>query len=176
VDAQPSAYAVAARETADIVAAVNFARDNNLRLVVKGGGHSYLGTSNAPDSLLIWTRAMNDITLHMHPDRAGPDCHGRLWCLLSCATLSDEGITNPAVVGAFALAIIASEGPPAIPGLVGHEPDLVDARKNAREIVEAMDELKKVAPDAGSYVAESSFFERAGRNPIGVRTMPGCAP
>ena len=62
--AQPSAYAVAARETADIVAAVNFARDNNLRLVVKGGGHSYLGTSNAPDSLLIWTRAMNDITLH----------------------------------------------------------------------------------------------------------------
>ena len=25
---------------------------------------SYLGTSNAPDSLLIWTRAMNDISLH----------------------------------------------------------------------------------------------------------------
>lgn len=61
---QPSAYAVAARKTEDIVAAVNFARENNLRLVVKGGGHSYLGTSNAPDSLLIWTRAMDDITLH----------------------------------------------------------------------------------------------------------------
>ena len=27
-----------------------------LRLVVKGGGHSYQGTSNAPDSLLVWTR------------------------------------------------------------------------------------------------------------------------
>src|SRR5213079_2737286 len=26
--------------------------------------HSYLGTSNAPDSLLIWTRYMDDITLH----------------------------------------------------------------------------------------------------------------
>jgi len=62
--AAPSAYAVAARGTEDVVAAVNFARDNNLRLVVKGGGHSYLGTSNAPDSLLIWTRAMNAITLH----------------------------------------------------------------------------------------------------------------
>jgi FAD/FMN-containing dehydrogenase len=61
---QPSVYAVAARRTADVVAAVNFARVNNLRLVVKGGGHSYLGTSNAPDSLLIWTRAMNDIVLH----------------------------------------------------------------------------------------------------------------
>ena len=43
---------------------MNFARENNLRLVVKGGGHSYLGTSNAPDSLLIWTRFMDDITLH----------------------------------------------------------------------------------------------------------------
>ena len=60
----PSVYVVAARETADVVAAVNFARANRLRLVVKGGGHSYQGTSSAPNSLLIWTRAMNRITLH----------------------------------------------------------------------------------------------------------------
>ncbi len=60
----PSVYAVAARNAADVAAAVSFARDNNLRLVVKGGGHSYQGTSNAPDSLLVWTRAMNAITLH----------------------------------------------------------------------------------------------------------------
>ena len=60
----PSAYAVAARNTEDVRAAVNFARENRLRLVVKGGGHSYQGTSNAADSLLIWTRAMNDISLH----------------------------------------------------------------------------------------------------------------
>jgi hypothetical protein len=60
----PSAYAVAAKTAADVAAAVNFAREHNLRLVVKGGGHSYLGTSNAPNSLLIWTRAMDDIVLH----------------------------------------------------------------------------------------------------------------
>jgi len=60
---QPSAYAVAARGTADIAAAVNFARTHNLRLVVKGGGHSYKGGSNAPDSLLVWPRAMNEVTL-----------------------------------------------------------------------------------------------------------------
>jgi FAD binding domain len=60
----PSVYAVAAVETADVVAAVNFARENNLRLVVKGGGHRYQGTSNSVDSLLIWTRAMNRIVLH----------------------------------------------------------------------------------------------------------------
>jgi FAD/FMN-containing dehydrogenase len=61
---RPSVYAVAAESTDDVVAAVNFARENNLRLVVKGGGHSYQGTSNAADSLLIWTRKMNGITLH----------------------------------------------------------------------------------------------------------------
>jgi FAD/FMN-containing dehydrogenase len=61
---QPSVYAVAAKGTEDVVAAVNFARENKLRLVVKGGGHSYQGTSNAADSLLIWTRQMNAITLH----------------------------------------------------------------------------------------------------------------
>jgi FAD/FMN-containing dehydrogenase len=61
---KPSVYAVAARNAPDIAAAVNFAQDNNLRLAVKGGGHSYQGTSNAPDSLLIWTRHMHDITMH----------------------------------------------------------------------------------------------------------------
>ena len=60
----PSVYAVAARNTNDVVAGVNFARENKLRLVVKGGGHSYQGTSNAADSLLIWTRAMNKVILH----------------------------------------------------------------------------------------------------------------
>ena len=61
---KPSVYAVAARNANDIAAAVTFARENNLRLAVRGGGHSYQGTSNAADSLLIWTRHMHGITLH----------------------------------------------------------------------------------------------------------------
>jgi FAD/FMN-containing dehydrogenase len=60
----PSAYAVRARHAADVATAVNFARSHNLRLVVKGGAHSYLGTSSAPDSLLVWTRALTQIALH----------------------------------------------------------------------------------------------------------------
>ncbi len=59
----PSNYAVAAESAADVVAAVNFAREKNLRLVVKGGGHSYQGTSDSGDSLLVWTRKMNAIEL-----------------------------------------------------------------------------------------------------------------
>ncbi len=59
----PSVYGVAAETVADIANAVTFAADNNLRLVVKGGGHSYLGTSNAPDSLLVWTHKMKRIVM-----------------------------------------------------------------------------------------------------------------
>jgi FAD/FMN-containing dehydrogenase len=61
---EPSVYAVAASTTEDVVAGINFARKHRLRLVVKGGGHSYQGTSCAADSLLIWTRAMDGVTLH----------------------------------------------------------------------------------------------------------------
>jgi FAD/FMN-containing dehydrogenase len=61
---RPSPYAVAATSAKDVAAAVNFARERRLRLVVKGGGHSYLGGSNAADSLLIWTRKMRTVTLH----------------------------------------------------------------------------------------------------------------
>lgn len=66
---------------------------------------------------------------------------------------------NPAAADAFALAISAAEGPPAFPGLRGHEPDLPLARHNARNITAAMDELRKLVPDHGSYVSESNYFE-----------------
>jgi FAD/FMN-containing dehydrogenase len=72
---QPSAYAVAAESTADVVAAVDFARDQRLRLVVKGGGHSYQGTSNAAASLLLWTRHLKQIQLH--DDFVGQGCAGK---------------------------------------------------------------------------------------------------
>jgi FAD/FMN-containing dehydrogenase len=58
----PSAYVVAAESAADVAAAVSFASAHNLRLVVKGRGHSYLGASSAPDSLLVWTRKMDAVT------------------------------------------------------------------------------------------------------------------
>jgi FAD/FMN-containing dehydrogenase len=73
---QPSAYAVAANSAADVAAAVNFARVHRVRLVVKGAGHSYQGTSDAPDSLLVWTHHMDDIVLH---DAFVPQgCSGKL--------------------------------------------------------------------------------------------------
>lgn len=72
----PSARAVKARNAQDVAHAVNFARTHNLRVVVKGAAHSYLGTSNAPDSLLIWMRELTDIRLH--DEFVGAGCAGKM--------------------------------------------------------------------------------------------------
>lgn len=62
--ATPSTYAVAAASIADVQAAVVFAVQHNLRLVVKGSGHDYLGRSSTESngSLLVWTRRLNNIS------------------------------------------------------------------------------------------------------------------
>lgn len=59
----PSARVLAAESAQDIATAITWARRRRVRLVVRGGGHSYLGASNAPDSLLIWTRRMNAVEM-----------------------------------------------------------------------------------------------------------------
>lgn len=59
-----SSYVIAAENAQDITMAVKFAREHNLRLVIKSTGHDYLGRSNAPDSLLVWTHKMQKITMN----------------------------------------------------------------------------------------------------------------
>jgi hypothetical protein len=66
---------------------------------------------------------------------------------------------HPDVLTAFALAIIGGAGPRAYPGMPGARPDLTAARNQADAIGRAMEELRRVAPNAGSYLAESNFFE-----------------
>lgn len=63
-DSAASPYAVAAEKPEDIAAAVRFAREKRVRLVVKGTGHDYLGRSCAPNSLLVWTHPMRQVTVH----------------------------------------------------------------------------------------------------------------
>lgn len=58
-----SQYAVAAESVEDVIAAVKFARKNKLQLVIRGAGHSYQGRSQAADSLLLWTRKMNRVSI-----------------------------------------------------------------------------------------------------------------
>jgi hypothetical protein len=76
------------------------------------------------------------------------------------ASARDTAI-NPAALDACALIICGAEEPPAYPGIPGHEPDLTAARRHAGSIRNAMNEIRKIVPNAGSYVAESDFFEEA---------------
>jgi FAD binding domain/Berberine and berberine like len=75
-DSQPSPRAVAAESAADVAAAVDFARDHGIGLVIKGTGHDYLSRSSAPESLLIWTHRMREITVHDAFRPAGTDGPG----------------------------------------------------------------------------------------------------
>ncbi|KAF1999680.1 FAD/FMN-containing isoamyl alcohol oxidase-like protein MreA [Amniculicola lignicola CBS 123094] len=49
------AYAVNATTVKHVQAAVNFARNNNIRLVIKNTGHDFLGRNTGGGALLVWT-------------------------------------------------------------------------------------------------------------------------
>jgi FAD/FMN-containing dehydrogenase len=55
---------VAAESAADVAAAIAFATLHNIHVVIKSTGHDIQGRSTAPDSLLIWTAHMRNITIH----------------------------------------------------------------------------------------------------------------
>jgi FAD/FMN-containing dehydrogenase len=95
------------------------------------------------------------VSLHINKGLAGAPTE-------AIAAASDTAM-NPAVLDAFALIISAAEGPPAYPGIPGHEPDLSTARQHADAIDKAMKAVRKVVPNAGSYVAEGDFFDEGWR-------------
>jgi berberine-like enzyme len=68
---------------------------------------------------------------------------------------------NPAVLDAFALAIIAGGDPHTAPSFPDHEPNLAAGRKAAIAITAAADELRSIVPKAGAYVSESNFFDKS---------------
>ncbi|KAL2884266.1 hypothetical protein SGCOL_000206 [Colletotrichum sp. CLE4] len=58
------AYVVNATTPEHVKIGIDFARKNNVRLVVKSTGHDYLGRSLAPGSLSIWVHYMIGIEYH----------------------------------------------------------------------------------------------------------------
>ncbi|RPD75195.1 FAD-binding domain-containing protein [Lentinus tigrinus ALCF2SS1-7] len=55
---------VEARTVADVQAAVTFAAEHNLKLVIKNTGHDFLGRSSGRGSFMLWTHHMKDIAVH----------------------------------------------------------------------------------------------------------------
>jgi FAD/FMN-containing dehydrogenase len=83
--------------TADVVKAVEFARDNNLLLAVKGGGHSWPGKSAVDGGLMLDLGKMNavDVDREARTARAGG---GALLNNLDTATLEQGLVTTAGVV------------------------------------------------------------------------------
>jgi FAD/FMN-containing dehydrogenase len=67
---------------------------------------------------------------------------------------------NPAVLKAFALAIVADGQGPAYPGIPGHEPSVAEGRTAAGCIDKCIDQLRAVTGQTGAYVSESNYFEK----------------
>ncbi|KAB5559638.1 hypothetical protein GE09DRAFT_1172619 [Coniochaeta sp. 2T2.1] len=68
-------YAVNVSVVSHIQLAINFARNSNLRLVIKNTGHCYLGKSSGAGALSIWTHNLKDIAYYPHlevPAYSGP--------------------------------------------------------------------------------------------------------
>jgi Berberine and berberine like len=109
------------------------------------------GRKRFVDALFAATRHYA-VMLHFNKGLAGTNA-------ADVAAAKDTAM-NPAVLDAFALAIIAGGDPGAYADLLGHPRDLARARADAVAISRAGDELRKVVPNAGSYVSESNYFER----------------
>jgi len=107
------------------------------------------------DALLAANRHIS-VSLHFNKGLAGAPPE-------AISAAHDTAI-NPAALDAFALAIIATGGPPPDRGLPGQPPDMALARSNALKIDEATHELRRIAPVGGSYVSESNYFNRSWQN------------
>jgi FAD/FMN-containing dehydrogenase len=106
------------------------------------------------DALFAATRHWS-LSLHVNKGLAGAPAQ-------AIAAAKDTAM-NPAVLDAFALVISGAEGPPAYPGIPGHEPDVAAGRRHAEAIDKAMSEVRKLVPSAASYINESNFFDEGWR-------------
>ncbi len=98
----PTAIARVA-DVEDVVEAVNFARDTDLRIAIRGGGHSYAGHGTCDDGLVIDCAAIDHV--EVDPDakrvRVGP---GATWADVDAATMAHGLATTGATVSSVGVA------------------------------------------------------------------------
>ena len=80
---------------------------------------------------------------------------------------------NPDATDAFALALIATAGPPAFPGFP--QPNAASARFGADRVQAAMAALRVAAPDTGAYVNECDYFQKDWQRAFWGRNYPRLA-
>jgi FAD/FMN-containing dehydrogenase len=77
-DGQRPAIIVRCAGTADVIAAVGFARSNGLTIAVRGGGHSVVGFSTSDGGIVIDLSSMNAVSVDPVARRASV-CGGAVW-------------------------------------------------------------------------------------------------
>jgi len=91
------AIIVRPRSTTDVANAIDFARERELLLAVKGGGHSWPGRSVADGALMIDLSPLNGVTVDPVARRARID-GGALLATLDLATLGHNLVTTAGIV------------------------------------------------------------------------------
>ncbi|CAD6447676.1 8f032bd2-a3c3-4e47-8cb5-2f797df00e18 [Sclerotinia trifoliorum] len=72
-----ASYALDISTAKDVIAGVQFAQSNNIRLTIKNTGHDYLGRSAGAGSLGLWMRNLDNIDFfnYSSPFYTGPAVH-----------------------------------------------------------------------------------------------------
>ena len=96
IDRRP-AYVVRCVGTDDVIAAVSFAREHELDIAVRGGGHSVPGFGTADDALVIDLAGMNDVQVDA-AQRTARAQGGTTWGVFNDATHAHELATTGGVV------------------------------------------------------------------------------
>jgi len=96
IDKRP-AVVVRAVSVADVAAAIDHARDNDLDLAIRGGGHSVPGFGTVDDGVVIDLSAMRDVTVDTGTRRAKAQ-GGATWGIFNDATHAHGLATTGGVV------------------------------------------------------------------------------
>jgi FAD/FMN-containing dehydrogenase len=109
------------------------------------------GTRARLVSALAQSAALWKVSLHLNKGLAGAN--------RGVIAAARDTATNPAVLDAFALAILGAEEEPAYPGVPGHEPHVAQGRSDAAHVHAAAAPLRALLAAPASYVSESDYFE-----------------
>jgi FAD/FMN-containing dehydrogenase len=96
IDRRPSVV-VRCTSTEDVIAAVNYARENELDLAVRGGGHSVPGFGTADDAVVIDLSGMTDVQVDPEAQTARAQ-GGATWGMFNDATGAHGLATTGGVV------------------------------------------------------------------------------
>jgi FAD/FMN-containing dehydrogenase len=178
VDRRPRVIA-RCRGTADVAAAVRFARDGDLEIAVRGGGHNVAGTAVCDDGIVIDLSAMRAVSVDP-VERTALVQGGALWGDVDHETQAHGLATTGGIVGHTGVGGLSLGG--GIGWLMRKHGLTVDNLMEA-EIVTAEGEIIRTSPNdhpdlfwalrggGGNFGVVSSF--RFALHPVGPTVMAG---